>query len=200
MDNFMYSAMYNMLDPMGANKASSFLATAATNMMRHGVSRGDRNAYLYATKLAEGLFTDPTKRTDRFDARDFGYMQRNDVAAIASMLTKDLDFTRDIKPGSDLKDKVEAFRNTVQDYSKALSPLKDVFGSDIPTMVKALEQVSGQSIAQMGAARVKHLSDTLSEGLMTGRYSMEEITGVTAQFKGALKGMGISGITRMNAG
>lgn len=197
-----WNMLYGMWDPNGIGKASPFLSDAASNMIRKGVSRGDRDSYAKAGQIMRGMFTDDTGKYD-FKERDYGYMNQTDVAAIAANLTKDMDIlanTGGKVTRTQLKGTTDKFKKVLQEYSKALAPLKDVFGDDIASMLKTMESVTGSSMGSLGAGRVRQIATHIADNLASGKFTAEEFFIVNNQFKASLGATkGISRFTKQQS-
>lgn len=180
-NNPLWSMVYKGFDPDGMVAASEYLQMAGANIARRASIRGQRNAFAQA-RAVTGLFTD-AKGNDIFDQANYGYMGRGEVAAVTAALTRDLDF---FGGSSNLTEATRKLRTTVQEYTKALSPLKDVFGKDVPAMIKAVEELSGRSFTNMGANAVSRMVRQVLDGATAGNYTMQQVADMSNAWRGAL--------------
>lgn len=173
-DNWLANAGYKFLDPEGYEAARNYLSMAGANLIRNGSVAGRRSAYMQARAVG-GMFLDKNGKFD-FNSADYGFMNIGEASAIAAAITKDTDLFSDAGFNSaKIKEATEKLRQKVQDYTKALSPLKDIFGSDIPQMITTLENISGQKFSQMDSATMARLSSKISIGMQVGGYGIDQV-------------------------
>ena len=199
--NGIYNFMYTMLDPTGMKATGQYMATAASNLIRPGIGRGDRDAFAKARVALGGMFQDSTGKYN-FDKKDYGGMEASEVAALTAAITRDTDFIggADLNNAQSLADATKRLKDRVQEYAKALSPLKDVFGSDMNAILTSIEQISGQTLSQMGHVKARSMAVMMSDSTSTGKYGMEELMGMTGMVTKKFGGMsGLSPLTSLNA-
>lgn len=199
-NNPITSTMYSMLDPMSMNQASRYMGYAATNMIQAGMASGNRNAFANVRSVMRGMFQD-AEGNYNFSSGDYGGMGQGEVAALMAALTKNTDFLKDAdltKAGS-LGDAAKKLRSTVQDYAKALAPLKDIFGKDIPGMLQSIEELTGQSISTLDPERARAVAIRAIDSTGTGRYSMGHLTAISGVMKQQMAGMDVPTMNRLNA-
>ena len=199
-NNFITSTLYSMLDPMSMNQASRYMGYAATNMIQAGMASGNRNAFANVKSVMRGMFQD-AEGNYNFSSSDYGGMGQGEVAALMAALTKNTDFLKDAdltKAGS-LEDAAKKLRNTVQEYAKALAPLKDIFGKDIPGMLQSIEELTGQSISTLDPERARAVAIRAIDSTGTGRYSMGHLTAISGVMKQQMAGMDVPTMNRLNA-
>ena len=173
-DGWLAQAGYKFLDPEGYEAARNYLSMAGANLIRNGSVAGRRSAYMQARAVG-GMFLDKNGKFD-FNSADYGFMNIGEASAIAAAITKDTDLFSDAGFNSaKIKEATEKLRQKVQDYTKALSPLKDIFGSDIPQMITTLENISGQKFSQMDSATMALLSSKISIGMQVGGYDINQV-------------------------
>ena len=197
-DNWLANAGYKFLDPEGYEAARNYLSMAGANLIRNGSVAGRRSAYMQARAVG-GMFLDKNGKFD-FNSADYGFMNIGEASAIAAVITKDTDLFSDAGFNSaKIKEATEKLRQKVQDYTKALSPLKDIFGSDIPAMVNALEGISGQKLSQMDTAAMAKLSARISAGVQVGGYDINQVGSMSAQMLGGINKMSVPFINGLGA-
>lgn len=199
-NNPITSTLYSMLDPMSMNQASRYMGYAATNMIQAGMASGNRNAFANVRSVMRGMFQD-AEGNYNFSSGDYGGMGQGEVAALMAALTKNTDFLKDAdltKAGS-LEEAAKKLRNTVQDYAKALAPLKDIFGKDIPGMLQSIEELTGQSISTLDPERARAVAIRAIDSTGTGRYSMGHLTAISGVMKQQMAGMDVPTMNRLNA-
>lgn len=198
-DNKLLGTLYTMLDPMDMNAVRTGMGTAATNMIRGGASAGDRNIYAKTSEVLRNFLTDKDGKL-AMDPKQYGGMGRGEIATLTSALTRDTDFLKGVEfdPKS-LGVATERLRAWVQDYAKALSPLKDIFGKDMAGMLRTVEELSGQTISQMGADRVHQVATRALDSVGTGKYSMQNVTAASAAIATQLQAMDVPVLNRLNA-
>ena len=195
-DNFLWSTMYQMLDPDGIIAAGQNLQQAGANVIRRSRTYGRRNAFLQARAVGN-LFTDEQGNYS-FDAKDYGFMDVGEASAVAAALTKDLDFFGGTDPKS-MEDAAKRLKDQVQAYTKALAPLKDVFGKDVPAMINAIEDLSGQKLSQMSSVRVQDVAQRVMAGAAAGNYNLGQLSAMTHQVGAAILGMNVPYINDLGA-
>ena len=195
-DNFIWGMGYKMLDPQGFGAASQYLSQAAGNISRRAMYRGQRGAFIYGRADAN-IFTDDNGGY-AFNSADYGHMSIGEASAVTAALTKDLDIFKDT--GFDrakIQEATQKLRSTVQEYTQALAPLKDVFGSDIPAMIQAVEQLSGKRLAQISPDRLGPMVERVMAGATVGGYSIGQLVGMNQQLTSAMGQMGVPYINTM---
>lgn len=199
-NNPITSTLYSMLDPMSMNDAGRYMGYTATNMIQAGLAAGNRNAFANVKTVMRGLFQDENGNYN-FSSSDYGGMGQTEVTALMAALTKNTDFLKDAdltKAGS-LGDAAKRLKDTVQEYAKALAPLKDVFGKDIPGMLQSIEELTGQSIATMDPERARSVAIRAIDSTNTGRYSLQHLTAISGVMNQQMRGMNVPTLNRLNA-
>lgn len=199
MSNPMFSMAYNFLDPLGMRDMNRYMSMTASNITRFGLSQGNRNAYINAKQVIGSLFRDDEGNYN-FDKRDWGYFDNGEIAAITAAITKHIDVLgdADVSKAGSLKNASDRLRDTVKRYADALSPLKDLFGSDIPAMIRSIEELTGQDIAQMGPERARAISNMVMDRTSSGRYSMSDLSSWSNQFQTIMRDMDIPVLNKLN--
>lgn len=192
MNNFLWTTGYNLLDPDGINAANTYLQQAGANQIRFGAMRGTRTAMLQARAIGNMFMRDG--KFD-FQKEDYGFMNVGEASAIAAALTKDIDFFKGYGTGSLSKEQMqnaaEDLRKRVQDLTQAMGPLKDVFGSDIPAMIKAVEDISGKRLSSLDPSRVGTLVERVMANTVVGGYNIGQLVGMKQQVSGAISQMAV---------
>lgn len=197
------SVLYTFTDPMDTRKSSQYLSMAAANLIRSGVVQGNAKSPLQTQALIKGLFTDESGKY-AFDKTQFGYMSQTEVSALTAALTKETDLSAFISGGAgtqeeQLKAAASKFKDKVQGYAKALGPLKDVFGKDIPGMLQTIEQISGQTLAQMTPERAQQIATSVADSIATGKYSLAEVSAMNTSVGQIYSKMDIDPMARLMA-
>jgi hypothetical protein len=190
MGNMAWNYGYSILDPLGMNDVNKYMSMAAANMTRFGIQHGNRNAYVNTKAIMNQMFRDDDGNYN-FDKTQWGYFNNGEIAAITAAITKHIDAVgeADISKPEQLKNASRRLQDLVKGYAEALSPLKDVFGSDIPAMIRSIEELAGQDIAQMGPERARAIANMALDRTSTGRYSMSDLSAWGNQFNTLMRGM-----------
>lgn len=197
-DGFLWSTGYNMLDPEGFEASKTYLAQAGANLIRNGAIAGRRTAYMQARAVGNMFLDDKGKYN--FKSSDYGFMNVGEASAVAAELTKDTDLFSDAGYNPEkLKKATDDLRTKVQEYTKALGPLKDIFGSDVPKMIEALQGLSGQRLSQMDPAKIASLTANVVAGHMVGGYSIEQASMQAGRMRQYIDGMNVPFINAMGA-
>ena len=193
-DNFLYTLGYNLLDPDGLVAASTYLQQAGANQVRFGSQRGSRTAMLQARAIGN-MFTDETTGKFTFKRSDYGFMSIGDAAAIAAALTKERDFFDSAGSGPITADKMKQavtdLQTAVQSYTKALGPLKDVFGSDIPAMIRSIEDLSGKRMTTLQPDQISTLVSRVMANTIVGGYNIGQLVNARTQMTSAIRQMNV---------
>lgn len=193
MSNPLWSTMYNMLDPDGINAASQHLQTAGANIIRRSRNLGQRDAFLRARAIGN-LFMTGENGTYQYKPSDYGFMDVGETSAVIAALTRDIDPYQGLENmnGPDrIKAASDKIRKMAQDYTKALSPLKDVFGKDVPAMIQAVEDLAGQKFTQMEATRIGDIAQRVIAGATVGNYTIGQLSAANTAFSTAIRGMNV---------
>ena len=185
--NALYQAGYALLDPKGMRETASYMSLASSNMIRPALARGDRDSFAKTKTLIGGMFQDATGAFS-YDKSEYGNMEAKETAALTAALTRDTDFLSgvDLNSTKSLESAASRLKDKVKEYAQALSPLKDIFGSDMNELLTSIEEISGQTIAQMGPARARDIATLVTDRTSTGRYGVGELVAmkelITAKF------------------
>ena len=196
-DNAVLNQVLNMVgfDPDNIAMARQYLGKAGANMVRLRKAAGDRNAFT-ASQAMHRLFLNEDGEIE-YNKADYGYMTMGETSAVVAALSRDIDFfnTPDVTSlGSNvekIKRASDNIRKAAQQYTEALSPLKDVFGSDIPKMIQSLEQMTGQRFTQMDPTSVADATRRIMAGSEAGRYQLQQLVTVRQQISGAIMQMNV---------
>ena len=191
------SMLYSFADPYDMAKAAPYMSMATGNLFnRHYMMRGDRRRASSAVQFMERLFTDESGERFTFDRKDYGGMGITEVSALTAALTKELDPLTGADGGSqELKQAVNQFRGKVKEYANALAPLKDIFGQDIPSMLRTVEELSGRSIATMDPQQARDMAMQVSTGILYGNYTIGDVRGVNQRLTQKMADMGMSDLS-----
>ena len=179
MDNPILSTALQMWDPTGKLMASAYTRQASANIAREAMWRGDRNYQEQADAVAN-IFLNPdgSKQLD-YDKRDYGQMTMNESAAVLAAITRNKGLA-DFAPGeTNMEEATKAMRTRLQELTKAMSPLKDFFGDDVPNMIRFLEELAGKSLGELGTGVVSDLTRRVTNSLATGLYTADQMSAVT---------------------
>lgn len=196
--NFITSKMYDLLDPMGANKAAEYLTSVAGNLMRYGVLNGNRDSAAIAKEIASKLFINSAGEFD-YSASTYSGFSLASTSAIAAAISKNMDLDLNITDANAIYTTIDRFKRTLSEYTKALRPLKDVFGENLDEMLTTLESISGQSLGTMNPAKVRFLADKISAGMMIGGYDINTLLQVTTGVRNQLYQIGVPDLAVMSS-
>jgi len=174
-------------DPTGAARAAFNVREAASNIARNAMWRGDDKAMQKAEAISR-LFLDKDDKI-AYSKWEFGGMTLNETSALAAMLTKGISLG-----GTDtdsIAKAIEELRTRLQNLTKAMSPLKDLFGDDVPKMVEFLEDITGKSIKQLDEGTIAKLSANVVNGITTGAFTQEQMAKLTVQLQGNIGQMNL---------
>jgi len=192
MSNFLWTTGYNMLDPDGINAANNYLQQAGANQIRFGSLKGTRTAMLQARAIGN-MFMDNGKYS--FESSEYGFMNVGEASAIAAALTKDRDYFNSMSneptTAADMEKAAKDLRDRVQSFTKAMGPLKDIFGSDIPAMIRAVEDLSGKRLSSLDPGRVSNIVDRVMANTAVGGYSIGQVVGMQQQISSAIGQMNV---------
>lgn len=189
MDNPVLSNLMLMTgwDPTGKMMAAFNLKEASANIARTAMWRGDSNYVRKAEAIAD-LFLDDKGRLN-YSRTNYGGLTLNETTQLTAMLTKGM--VLEGRNEQELEQSVKKLRQRIQGLSQAMAPLKDIFGDDIPNMVKFLEDISGKSIKQLDGAWASRLSSNVMNGILTGAYTAEQYVGLSGQLQRGLSQIGV---------
>ena len=198
MSNPLWGMAYNAIDPEGLNAANQYLQQAAANQIRFGANKGSRTAMLQGRAIGNLFLNDKGEFT--YDKAKYGYMTAGESSAVAAALTKDKDFFRgvDLKSG-DMKKAAEDLQKAVQDYTNAMAPLKDVFGSDIPEMIRTVEGLTGKRLANINPEQLKDTVSRVMASAAVGGYDVRAVTGLSGQLRNNMMGMNVPFTNELSA-
>ena len=198
MTNPLWGLAYNGFDPEGLNAANTYLQQAAANQIRFGTNKGSRTAMLQGRAIGNLFLNEEGKFS--FEKADYGYMNAGEASAVAAALTKDKDFFKgvDLKSG-DMKKAADDLKKAVKDYTNALAPLKDVFGSDIPAMIKTVEEMSGKRLAHINPALLQNTVAQAMANAAIGGYDVTAIAGLSGQLRNNMMSMNVPFTNEMAA-
>lgn len=185
MDNTVLDMLMKMSgwDPTGKMMAAFNIREATANVARQAMWRGESDWSEKAEAIGD-IFYDK-KREIEYNKLDYGGMTLNESSALLAILTKNQPFATN----GDIKGAIEKMRERLQDLTRAMSPLKDFFGDDVPNMVRFLEDISGKGINQLDSQTVANLTNRLSSGVATGAFTLEQVQKMTTQLQGSFSQM-----------
>lgn len=180
-----WAMLYQGFDPDGIYAASENLQLASANLARNASLRGQRNAFAQARALNK-FFAD-----GKFNTADYGFMGIGEVSAVAAALTRDIDFFGDASGPGGMKRATKRLSEKLQEYTQALAPLKDVFGKDVPAMIKAVEELSGRRFTNIGAGSINSLVRQVLDGATAGNYTLQQVVDTGSAWRSALLQMNV---------
>lgn len=205
-NNKILQQIYPLVAPMlglGDPRAlSANMSTVIQNLVDNGSVANSRVALATANRAAKFLFDgditfNSTVRSlsaeeKKYDRLEWGGFRKEAVAEIAAAVTEGVDIT-DGATKLDLenvKSAAERLRKLVRDTTRALEPLRDVFGNDIKGMIDALEGITGNSLGRVAPERITaavrqlHKAGTNGIGVETFTEKMSAAEVMLAQTDG----------------
>ena len=179
-------------DPTGEAMAGFNLREASANVARNAMWRGDDRFKEKAGAITD-LFTEIVAdengtqvRKTKYDKSQYGMFTLNEATELTAALTKNLNFAVGVDDEAGIKKAADDLRDRVQRLTRAMSPLKDFFGDDVPNMIRFLEEVSGKSIQQMDSQAVHALTRKITSSVATGAYTMDQMQALSMQLYGSV--------------
>lgn len=183
MDNGLLTMAMNngQWDPTGKMMAAYNMKEASANVAREAMWRGEKN-WQDKSDAVGRMFLNDRLELD-YDKSKYGMMTLNETTALAAILTKNQPFASGAKSENEIKAATERLRTKMQNLTKAMSPLKDFFGDDVPNMVRFLEEVAGKSINQMDSQTVANITRDMTNGVLTGSFTLNQVQKMTTQMQ-----------------
>ena len=179
-------------DPTGEAMAGYNLREASANVARNAMWRGDDRFKEKASAITD-LFTEimtdkdgNQARKTKYDKSAYGMFSLNEATELTAALTKNLNFAAGVDDEAGIKKAADDLRDRVQRLTRAMSPLKDFFGDDVPNMIRFLEEVSGRSIQEMDSQAVHKLTREITSNVATGVYTMDQMRALSMQLYGSV--------------
>lgn len=167
------SALYSHMDPRGYGQAGVAMRDVFHNIVQNGGgSTGNMQIYGAARDVIKDLFRD--KNGDfNYNKSEYGGFSMDATAGIAKALTETSNVLEgaNTSSSSELRGAAQKLQNKIQEYAKALEPLRDVFGNDMGKIMSSISQVTGRSMADMSAGHVAQIAGRMSQGLLNGTIS-----------------------------
>lgn len=180
--------MNGIWDPTGKMMASFNMKEASANIARTARWRGEKDWADKADAVGQMFLND--KYELDYSKRDYGGMSLNETTALVAALTKGMDFGAGGSPEA-IQEAVKKLQKRTQDMTKALAPLKDIFGDDIPNMIRFMEEISGRDIRQLDSAAVTRLARKTMNDIMVGNYTERQIHDMSGRLQGAIAQMDV---------
>lgn len=175
-----------------STEVGSYIRRAADDQAINAFKNGQGVESLrIAREIVDNMLGDGRYDEAAFESRFGKGMTRRDVAILAAHIGNDVDFTDAFEDGYDAAKARAAgdrFASAIKNYGEALRPLKDVFGSDIPAMIDALEQLTGKAIGTMAPERVQNAARQLSNGVISGIINVPQLAASDARIRNELFG------------
>lgn len=187
-----YAALAPRLGLGDPGAASADMATLTRNLARGRFAEDPRLATVASAAVARGLFggdvtTDSTGygmsvAPKEFSAAEWHGFSRDAIASLAAQRTRGADILSGLQldSGQGLANGVMRLRDMMKSTAEALAPLRDVFGTDIPKMVRTIEGITGQSFASVSTSRLAALSESISNASLNG-VNISDIAEQTAR-------------------
>ena len=200
-DSMFWNAAYSLLDPDGLAGASEYLGAAASNVMRHSARRGNRGIWRQA-KAIRDIFNTGENGAYEYNKFDYGHMSARDTAAVMAALTKEIDFFEGIDGTSTKKisEATKKLRDMTKEFTKALGPLKDIFGSDVPAMITTIEGLTGKKFASLDPTKITGVVNRAVAGMQSGIFDKNVLLATSAEISSNMLGMKVSSINDLSAG
>lgn len=191
MDNTVLNMLMQMSgwDPTGQMMAGFNMREATANVARQAMWRGDENWRVKADRLGDIFLNRNGSRELDYRKSEYGMMSLNESSALLAILTKNQPFAAGAQTEQQIEDELEKLRNRMKNLTRAMSPLKDFFGDDVPSMVRFLEEISGKGINQLDSQTVANLTKNLSNGVATDAFTLDQVQKMTMQLQGSFAQM-----------
>lgn len=191
MDNTVLNMLMQMSgwDPTGQMMAGFNMREASANVARQAMWRGDENWRVKADRLGDIFLNRNGSRELDYRKSEYGMMSLNESSALLAILTKNQPFAAGAQTEQQIEDELEKLRTRMKNLTRAMSPLKDFFGDDVPSMVRFLEEISGKGINQLDSQTVANLTKNLSNGVATGAFTLDQVQKMTMQLQGSFAQM-----------
>lgn len=185
MRNPIASGLISYLDPMKVHEGVNVMAKTidtASRMYGYRTLNGtpDYGALAAYPRALYQMYTGNEGLMKAIAAApgEFGNLSYKQIMDVAAETLSIEDPLADIKnlanmSESDVQDKAKAFSKKVKDLSKAVAPLQELFGQDIPKLFSALEKITGNNSIFTDPNRVKAVVNNIQATL--------DVTGASAQ-------------------
>lgn len=177
-----YSLAADLSDLSGIRGASKSLSAVASRLINYGGGFYDRQRNRNVSAFITELFAPDTgsgKSVADFYSRSYSGFDMSTVAALAKSLVDTEDPMQGItnfNPEA-VRGAAERFRSKLQQLTKAIEPLRDVFGKDVPAMLSTIEGMTGMSVGQVSLPALRTLSENLTNSMQVHGYTIAQIAG-----------------------
>lgn len=192
-------------DPSEVTRTMQGMQLAQAGVLQWSTRRNplDTSAVTRANQLAAGisqLSQQAQRRAVLGQGESFGGFSGGAVAQLAGIIANASDQFGNVS-GQQLASSIQRFKTKVRDTTRALQPLRDIFGQDIRSMVNAIQGFTGQNISQLSVSAVQNISTRIAD---IQRYAPGVSMGQLADMGGAMRRMlannGIRGYAGLGAG
>ena len=126
------------------------------------------------------------------------------TASAAAQVAADIATSQDVMRSArvnpkNLQQSIQDFKQHVKDITQALSPLRDVFGNDVSSMMGMIKSLTGQSVGQMSAGDVKQIATNISRTTRFSGATPAAIQLATKNIDATLRSFGANSVVRLGA-
>lgn len=174
--NPILSTLYSRFDPNGGVAYANAQGALYSKVLDAGRFYENPYQYVNAKKVADNLFMDRSGR-DMYASKDYGGMSKTAATYVASELIGDGEVMNglDTTDPNQLDSVLQKLRKKIKDTTKALSPLKDIYGDDLPKMFKDLQSITNMPLKSIGTASLARLSSELASRQLSGSYDLTQV-------------------------
>lgn len=160
-------ALQFLLDPADINRTMQGIQQAQAGIFKWS-NRQDPlsiNTFSKSVQVSKSV-TQMVKQASKKGAQ-YGGFSPGAVASLVGSLSQQEDLTMGASP-QQMSKALQSLKARIQGMTKALAPLRDIFGNDIPSMISRLQQIAGMQISNMSIDQIKSISTTVTD---MSRYS-----------------------------
>lgn len=200
--NQMFNApkLLNMLlDPSDIKRQIQGLQQTQAGILKWGNRRNPLDADLVDNAQNTTKFVTKMAIQASKDNASYGGFSASAITSLVGQLSSQEDI---LGGASDPKEVTKALQNLktrVQGLTQALSPLRDIFGNDIPSMITRLQQISGMQVSTMTQSQVRSVASNITDMSRYSNVGISQMAKMGDLMAGAVASNGGSDWARLGA-
>lgn len=192
MRNPVASMAMRIWDPLQMQPAGQVMAKSvmAAQQMYGALGRDYISGSVGYKRAMYGLYTGPGGLMGALQNSPggFGDLSYKQVMEVASELISAGDPLKgvDLSNAGSVENAAKKFSNKVKELSKAIAPLKSLFGEDIPALFNALEQITGGTQLFRDPTKIQQIRTNLQATMDVTGASKDQYMGALSVFQSAM--------------
>lgn len=188
-----------ILDPQQLDKQVQGITEAAQNTMRWGMRSNPLSTKNGTAAVQFQKYLKQATQKASQDTGDFGGFTPASISQLVASMSATKDIFRDARNSTDpdaIKNQIQNFDAHLKKLTRALMPMRDVFGNDMAAITGMISSITGRAIGDLSIQRVRSTANIIADAAKYTGASPRAMGTSVGAVQALMQGYGADYITR----